>query len=116
MSYPKLNVLAHPSGRLLLKSDAYDVDLTRVIKHAAACGCALELNAQPDRLDLTDKFCRLAKSEGALVSVNSDAHSVKGFENLKYGIGQACRGWLEASEVLNTRPLAAVRKFLRRTR
>ncbi|MGR8947190.1 MAG: DNA polymerase/3'-5' exonuclease PolX [Gammaproteobacteria bacterium] len=112
---PKINVLAHPSGRLLFKRDAYDVDLPRVIKHAAACGCALELNSQPDRLDLTDQFCRLAKSEGALVAVNSDAHSVKGFENLKYGIGQARRGWLEASEVLNTRSLAAVRKFLRRT-
>ena len=113
---PYVNILAHPSGRLLLERDAYDVDLARVIKHAAGCGCALELNSQPERLDLTERYCRLAKSEGALVAINSDAHSVKGFENLKYGIGQARRGWLEASDVLNTRSLTAVRKFLRRSR
>jgi DNA polymerase (family 10) len=77
-------------------------------------GVALELNAHPDRLDLTDAHCRLAKEEGALVAVSSDAHGVDGFEVLRYGVGQARRGWLEKKDVLNTRPLAELRRWLAR--
>ena len=80
---------------------------------ARACGCFLELNAQPKRLDLTDVHARMAREEGVLVAISSDAHSVHDFANLDYGIGQARRGWLEAADVLNTRPLDALRGLLR---
>jgi DNA polymerase (family 10) len=84
-------------------------------RHAKDRGCFLELNAHPDRLDLLDSHCQMAKEEGVLVSINSDAHSSFDFANLRYGVGQARRGWLEKDDVLNTRPLEALRRLLRRT-
>ncbi len=109
-------LLAHPSGRLLERREPYAADMPRVIRHARERGCYLELNAHPERLDLLDIHCRMAKDEGVLVSINSDAHSVGDFDNLRYGVGQARRGWLEKSDVLNTRPLAALRKLLAKPR
>jgi DNA polymerase (family 10) len=100
---------------LLEQRDAYDVDMDRVIKEARQRGCYLELNAHPERLDLYDIHCRMAKAAGVLVSINSDAHTISDFDNLKYGIGQARRGWLEKSDVLNTRSLGQVRKLLVKT-
>jgi DNA polymerase (family 10) len=110
-----VSILAHPSGRLIDEREPYDVDMQAVIRKAKAVGVALEVNAHPDRLDLTDTACRMAKEEGALVAVNSDAHGTYDFENLAFGIGQARRGWLEARDVLNARPLADVRKFTARS-
>ncbi|HXZ52909.1 MAG TPA: DNA polymerase III, partial [Burkholderiales bacterium] len=92
--------------------EPYDVDMLAVIRKARAQGVFLELNAHPERLDLTDVHCRMAKDEGVLVAINSDAHDVNGFDNLVYGVGQARRGWLERKDVLNTRPLAELRKLL----
>ena len=115
MQRPCFSILAHPTGRLLEQRDAYDVDMDRVIKEARQRGCYLELNAHPERLDLYDIHCRMAKAEGVLVSINSDAHTISDFDNLKYGIGQARRGWLEKSDVLNTRSLGQVRKLLGKT-
>jgi len=90
------------------------VDMLKIIRKAAACGRFLELNAHPERLDLFDTHCRMAKDEGVLVSVNSDAHSIQQFDNLKFGIGQARRGWLEKRDVLNTRALPELRALLQR--
>ena len=73
------------------------------------------MNAQPQRLDLIDSYCQLAKDEGVLVAINSDAHQPGGFDNLRFGVGQARRGWLEAKDVLNTRSLSALRKLLKGT-
>ena len=111
---PYVSILAHPSGRLIDEREPYDVDMQAVIRRAKARGIALELNAHPDRLDLDDIAARMAKEEGARVAINSDAHSVHDFENLAFGVGQARRGWLEARDVLNARPLAEVRKLLAR--
>ena len=111
---PYVSILAHPSGRLIAEREPYDVDMQAVIRRAKARGIALELNAHPDRLDLDDVAVRMAKEEGARVAINSDAHSVNDFENLAFGVGQARRGWLEARDVLNARPLAEVRKLLAR--
>ena len=80
---------------------------------ARTWGCFLEPNAQPKRLDLTDVHARMAREEGVLVAIDSDAHSVNDFANLNYSIGQARRGWLEAADVLNTRPLTELRGLLR---
>ncbi|HET9701007.1 MAG TPA: DNA polymerase III, partial [Burkholderiales bacterium] len=86
-----------------------------VVRKARERGCFLELNAQPERLDLTERLCRMARDEGVLVSVASDAHSTLDFANLRFGIAQARRGWLEKRQVLNTRTLEELRPLLRRT-
>jgi len=112
MEQPCLSILAHPTGRLIGAREAYDVDMLAVIRKARETGVFLELNAHPERLDLTDVHCRMAKDEGVLVSIDSDAHDSDGFGNLAYGVGQARRGWLEKKDVLNTRPLAQLRKLL----
>jgi DNA polymerase (family X) len=115
MDHPHFTMLAHPSGRLIEKREPYDIDMLQIIRHAKTRGCFLELNAHPERLDLLDTHCQMAKQEGVRISINSDAHSTFDFANLRYGIGQARRGWLEKDDVLNTRPLAALRRLLKRT-
>jgi len=105
-------LLAHPTGRLLENREAYDVDMSRIIRHAKQRGCYLELNAQPMRLDLSALHCQMAKTEGVLVSINSDAHRVTDFGNLQFGVGQARRGWLQKDDVLNTRSLAEFRSLI----
>jgi DNA polymerase (family 10) len=113
MEHPYFSILAHPSGRLLGERPPINCDFASLIEGARQRGCALELNAQPQRLDLDDLHCRMAREAGVLIAISSDAHSTQDFDGLRYGIGQARRGWLEARDVLNTRPLAAVRKLLK---
>jgi DNA polymerase (family 10) len=115
MDHPHFSLLAHPTGRLIDSRDPYDVDMLRIVRHARQRGCFLELNSHPDRLDLLDIHCQMARDEGVLVAINSDAHAVHEFENLVYGVGQARRGWLGRKDVLNTRPLKALRALLRKT-
>jgi DNA polymerase (family 10) len=109
---PFFSILAHPTGRLIERRAPYDVDMLAVIRKAKKVGVALELNAHPDRLDLTDAHCRMAKEEGAPVAVSSDALDVHGLEVLRYGVGQARRGWLERTDALNVRPIAEPRRWL----
>ena len=116
MDHPCFTLLAHPSGRLILERDPYDVDMYRIIQHAKQRGCFLELNAQPSRLDLTDTYCMIAKSEGVVLSVNSDAHSVFDFDDMRFGIGQARRSWLEKPDVLNTRSISQLKSIFAQTR
>lgn len=111
---PYLTILAHPCGRLIGEREPYDIDVLALIRRAKARGCFLELNGQPDRLDLNDVHCQMARDEGVLLSVNSDAHSTHDFANLRYGIGQARRGWLEAKDVLNTRGLSELKAKIAR--
>lgn len=115
MDSPCFSILAHPTGRLINERAPYGVDLMRVIRKARERGCFLELNAHPSRLDITDIACRMAKSEGVLVSINSDAHSAMQLDNLRYGVDQARRGWLEPGDVLNTRSLKPLRTLLANT-
>jgi DNA polymerase (family 10) len=109
------SILAHPTGRLIGEREGYDVDLPRVLRQVRQRGCFIELNAQPQRLDLDDTACQMAKAEGVLVCVDSDAHGVLDFDDLQHGIAQARRGWLEKADVLNTRTLAELRPLLART-
>lgn len=109
------SILAHPTGRLIGERPGCDIDLGRVIHAARERGCFLELNAHPARLDLTDTACRMARDEGVLVSIASGARDMYELENLRHGIGQARRGWLEAKDVLNTRSLAELRPLLAAT-
>ena len=115
MDHPHFTILAHPSGRLLDARAPYDVDMLKIIRQARGRGCFLELNAHPERLDLLDVHCQMAKDEGVLVAVSTDAHGVQDFNNLIYGVGQARRGWLGKEDVLNTRPLKLLIPLLRRT-
>ncbi|MEZ5988408.1 MAG: PHP domain-containing protein [Planctomycetota bacterium] len=114
MDHPRLHVLGHPTGRLLGEREPYDVDLERVIDGAAERHCFVELDSQPQRLDLDDRWCRVAKERGVKVAVSSDAHDPAQLRNLRLGVAQARRGWLGPDDVLNTRPWSALRKLLRR--
>jgi DNA polymerase (family X) len=109
------SVLAHPTGRLLGERDACEINLLRVLRKARERGCFVELNAQPERMDLNDTACQMAKAEGVLVSIGSDAHSSFDFDHPDAGICQARRGWLEKTDVLNTRSLVELRPLLART-
>ncbi|HLF12496.1 MAG TPA: DNA polymerase/3'-5' exonuclease PolX [Gammaproteobacteria bacterium] len=108
------NILAHPSGRLLGEREAYAVDIERLMAAALARGCFLEVNAQPQRLDLTDSDCRMAKNMGLKVAISTDSHSKAQLANMRLGVAQARRGWLEAADVLNARALPELTKLLKR--
>jgi len=114
MDNPYFNVLAHPTGRLINRRDACDIDLERLLDAARDRGCVIELNAHPDRLDIDDQACRLAREKGVKISVATDAHSTSGLDYMRFGIDQARRGWLEKSDVINTLPLKALLRALRR--
>ena len=116
MDNPYFTILGHPTGRLINERDPYDVDLDRIIRHAAERGAILELNAQPSRLDLTDTACQQAKELGVKIAISTDAHTVHDLRFMRYGIGQARRGWLEAGDVVNTLPLPDLLDLLARTR
>ncbi len=110
MRNPHVDVIGHPSGRLLSGRDPSEFDLDEVLHVAREEGCALEVNSQPERLDLTDSACLKAKHAGVKLVVSSDAHHPRDFALLEYGVNQARRGWIEPSGVLNTRPLAQLRQ------
>ncbi len=114
MDNPYFNILPHPTGRLIFKREPYDVDLERLMTAAKERGCYLELDSQPDRLDLADIYCKLAKDLGVKVAISTDAHSTGDLDFIRFGIGQARRGWLEASDVLNTRTWQELQKLLQR--
>jgi DNA polymerase (family 10) len=109
-----VSILAHPTGRLIGVREPYEVDMDRVISAARDAGCHLEINAEPDRLDLNDIHAHAAKTMGARLAISTDAHSVDAFGCMRFGIDQARRAWLTADDVLNTRPLSALRKLLKR--
>lgn len=105
VSNPNTSILGHPTGRLLLRREAYSFDLQAVLKAAEQQGVAMELNAFPDRLDLCDVHLRMAKAQGVKVAINTDSHHTSHLANMGYGILQARRAWLTPADVLNTLPL-----------
>ena len=113
---PWVDVLGHPTGRLILKREPYRFDAERVFTAAAAAGVALEINSQVDRLDLDEVHARLARERGARLVIDSDAHSPAGLGALRWGAAVARRAWLQPDDVLNTRPIEEFRAMLRRTR
>lgn len=109
---PYCNILAHPTGRLINEREPYEVDMERVMKHAKDNNCFMEINAQPSRLDLNDFYIKMGKEIGVKFSIDTDAHSILDFDYMRFGIYQARRGWLEANNVINTRPLKELKKLL----
>ena len=101
---PCLKILGHPTGRKLLKREAYQIDLGRIVKAASAAGVALEHNANPNRLDLCDRDLRMAKEAGCKIVINTDSHHTSEFDNMRYGIRQLRRAWLTKEDVVNTLP------------
>ncbi|MCW7943060.1 phosphoesterase [Streptomyces hygroscopicus] len=113
---PYVNVIGHPTTRLIGKRPGVDADWDEVFAVCARTGTALEVNAQPDRLDLRDEDILRAKEHGAKFAVNTDAHSVLHLAQLRYGVGTAQRGWLTPDDVINTWPLRRLRRFLSKGR
>jgi DNA polymerase (family 10) len=111
---PHVDVIGHPTGRLLTRRPPYAVDVERLIEGAARSGTALEINAAFHRLDLSGTHARRARDEGVVLTISSDAHDVRWFDLLDYGIGEARRGWIEAHDVLNTRPSDRLIEWARR--
>ncbi len=110
---PYVRILGHPTGRLLLRREAFQIDMGAVIRRAAELGVAMEHNAYPDRLDLCDRDLRLAKEVGCKIAINTDSHHTSHMEKMRYGVKQLRRAWLTRADVLNTLPahdfLAALR-------
>lgn len=114
MENPHFNILAHPTGRRIGERDEMKIDMKKIMQEAKDNGCFLEINASPDRLDLEDHYIRMAKEIGLKLSISTDAHATGQLDNMKYGIGQARRGWLEKDDVINTRPWKKLKKLLAR--
>ena len=111
-----VDILAHPTGRILGMRDPSALDVERVIDAAAANQVALEMNAYPDRLDLNDRWARRAREKGVLLSINTDAHRTEHLTMLRYGVAQARRAWLEPEHVINCWPLGRLLAWLRERR
>src|SRR6185437_13644227 len=108
----RVHTLNHPHGRLLGIRPAYAVDMPRVIAEAAARGCAMEVSADPARLDLDGGWARRVRDAGGRCTISSDAHSTLDFDNIWLAVGSARRGWLTRDDVVNTRELPELRKLL----
>ena len=108
-----VSIIAHPTGRLIGYRESYQVDINEMIKVAAETGTILEINAHPERLDLNDVYCRMAKDKGVQLAVDTDAHSIDGLEFMDLGVAVARRGWLEEKNIINTLPLDKLLKRLK---
>jgi DNA polymerase (family X) len=113
---PRVTMLGHPTGRLLLARDGYDVDLDAVIDAAALAGTLIEINANPHRLDLDGEHCRRARQKGVTIVINPDAHSTAGLDDLEYGVTVARRGWLTKADVWNTVSLQTMMRHVAKSR
>jgi DNA polymerase (family 10) len=113
MENPHVDIIFHPTGRLIQKRPAYKVDIDRIIKTANKTGTVLEINAFPERLDLRDEYIRKAVTVGVKLCIDSDAHSVEHLKFLELGIGQARRGWAEKKDVANAHDLKKLSRFFK---
>jgi DNA polymerase (family 10) len=111
-----VNVIGHPTARMINKRQPVEFDLDEVFRAAARTGTALEVNAYPDRLDLKDEHILWAKRHGAKFAVDTDSHATTHLAHMRYGVASAQRGWLTKDDVINAWPLAKLKKFLRKGR
>jgi len=114
MDNPNVDCIGHLTGRKLNRREPADVDLERVVERALETGTFLEINAQPDRLDLRDAHARLAGEAGVKIVISSDSHEIPALSNLEFGVAQARRAWLGPDQILNTRPWGEVKKLLKK--
>jgi len=111
---PNVDMIGHPTGRMINEREPYDVDMEALIKAAAETDTAMEINSNPNRLDLNDVHARMAKDAGVKLFINTDAHSTKYFDLLQFGITVARRAWIEPRDVMNTRPYSELKDWLSR--
>ena len=109
-----VSILGHPTGRLIGEREPCDVDMERIIAAAHGLGCHLELNAEPDRLDINDVQAHAAREAGVKVAISTDAHSTAALKCMRFGVDQARRGWLARPDIVNTRPIDELRQSLKR--
>jgi len=114
MENPHVDCIGHPTGRKINRRDAYDVDFEALLEKAVATGTFLEINSQPDRLDLIDTHARAAAEAGVLIVISTDAHRVHELDYLGLGVAQARRAWLPADRIVNARPWREVRKLMKK--
>ncbi len=114
ISNPNVSIVGHPTGRILLRRDSYGFDLEKVLAAAAQNKVAMEHNAYPDRLDLSDRNLRLARERGVKIVINTDSHHTSHMEKMRFGVLQARRAWLTPSDVLNTLPAAEFARAMKR--
>lgn len=114
MENPYFNILGHPTGRMINKRNGYDMDMDEVMKEAADQGVFLEINSNPDRIDLNDKHIMKARKAGVKFAISTDAHAISNFDYIKYGVAQARRGWLCKDDIINTRSWRELKKLLKR--
>jgi DNA polymerase (family 10) len=110
---PYTQIIAHPTGRLLLRREGFDYDMEKILAACAKHGVAMECNSYPDRLDLKDVYLRMCKDRGVKVVISTDSHSTAHLSFILYGVTMARRGWLEKKDVINTLPVADFLKALR---
>jgi DNA polymerase (family 10) len=113
---PYVDIVGHPTGRLLLSREGYPLDIEALIDAAAEHGTCIEINAHPSRLDLDWRYLRRARDKGIKIPINPDAHSIDGIDVMRYGVGIARKGWLRASDVLNTFSAEEVEAFFQKRR
>jgi DNA polymerase (family 10) len=114
MENPHVHCIGHPTGRKINRRDSYDIDFEALLEKAVETGTFLEINSQPDRLDLIDTHARAAAEAGVLIVISTDAHRVHELDNLGLGVAQARRGWLTADRIVNARPWREVRKLMKK--
>jgi DNA polymerase (family 10) len=114
MDNPLVSIIAHPTGRLIGEREPYEIDMDRLIAAAKERNCCLEINAEPDRLDLNDIHAQAAKAAGVKLAISTDAHATHALDLMRFGVDQARRGWIAADDVINTRSLAKLKGLLKR--
>ena len=114
MENPHVDCIGHPTGRKINRREAYEVDFEALLEKALETGTFLEINCQPDRLDLIDTHASAAAEAGVRLVISTDAHRVHELENLALGVAQARRGWLTADQIVNARPWREVRKLMKK--
>lgn len=111
MKNPNVDIISHPTGRLLNKRDEYQHDFDKMLKIAKETGTILEINSSPHRLDLRDLYIRRAKNEGVKMIINTDSHQKGQLSLMEYGVSQARRGWAEKRDIINTLPIEGLLKY-----
>jgi len=111
MKNPYVKIISHPTGRLLMKRDEYQLDFDQILSAAKETGVILEINSSPKRLDLNGQNIRRAKQAGVKMIINTDSHQKAQLEFMKYGVAQARRGWAESKDIVNTLPLSGLLKI-----
>ncbi|MDP3995911.1 MAG: DNA polymerase/3'-5' exonuclease PolX [bacterium] len=114
MKNPNVDIISHPTGRILKRRDEYQIDFDKILRAAKEYGVVLEINANPERLDLNDQNIRRAKKAGVKMVINTDSHEKSQLRSMELGIAQARRGWAEKGDIINCRPLAELLTFFKK--